>query len=214
MYCFRGRAGWGGNFDYLCSIYRDSVGYKAAYTSLTFDRGIDPIIFWEQIKPISPLVWKQVQDEFNNQEFWCRTYKFNHAIDGNTYYIWGRERNNFRLVNWDGYGYNLDSLMMLSKNIFDICSGLTPTGAIQYTIKGDSIYASIYSTNYTTYIFIKDKNTKFYYEGKLLPQKDYIGNLVLPKKDLNNLKKAEIVEYGVDGSIRRFRVSEIHQEKY
>ncbi len=213
MYCFHGKAGWGGDFHYICSIYSDSFGYKAAYSDLTFDKGFDATIFWEQIKPISPLVWKQVQNEFNKQNFWCRPYEFNSGVDGDIYNTWGREGNRFHLASWDYYRNDLDSLKILSKTIWDICSGPTPTGAIQYSIKGDSIHASIYSTNYTTYIFIKDKNTRFYYGGKPIPQKGGVGNLALPKKDINNLKKVVIVEHGVDGSIRRFRVSKVYQEK-
>ena len=118
MYCFQGQEGWGG-FDYLCSVYRDSTGYKATFSKMTNFGHRGNVIFKEQTKPIEPLIWKQVQYAFKAQDFWCRPYTFDCIkVDGVKYYLWARENKKFRLVNWDGCGMNLDPFISLGKNLW------------------------------------------------------------------------------------------------
>ncbi|MEO6038655.1 MAG: hypothetical protein ABIQ93_09600, partial [Saprospiraceae bacterium] len=210
MYCFRGRSGWG-EFDYLCTVYSDSTGYKAAFTRMTNPNRGHEITFEALVKPIGPLLWKQIQADFEAQNFWCNPYHPDKScIDANEYYFWSRKGKKFRLVNWNSCEPKLDFLKILSKKLRELCGFPLPSGEVIYSIDGDSIHALYYVEGSEGDLFFK--SSTLYCAGKQLPGKGGIfDDLTVPKKDLKKLEEAEIILYGIDGSVNRCRVSSLRK---
>ena len=160
------------------------------------------------------MIWRQVQADFAAQNFWCNPYREGDSgfcSDCSVFYIWAKEGKKERSLKWDEAQPKLDSLKILAEKLRDLCGFPPSVGEISYSIRRDSIYASIYSTNFESKVFTK--KTEIYYDGRSLRISDGLARLVVPRKDFNNLKKAEIIEHGIDGSVHRFRVSELREEK-
>lgn len=212
MYRFRGTAGWG-DFDYLCSVYRDSAGYKASFMHITDLNPHDSSVttFGEQIKPIGYWEWKQIQSEFQQLNFWNAPFEENSVcIDASTYRIWAKEGAKFRLVSWRECDTKSDSLRILGKKIRDLCDFPTHLGTAYYYVKRDSVYLDYFSGSYEV---IYSKKIDYQYNGKSLDQENGLAKLVLHKRDLDQIKKVIIIEYGIDGSVRRFNVSNVQQQQ-
>jgi hypothetical protein len=209
MYRFRGHGGWG-EFDYLCSIYCDSTGYKASLTNMVnrHEKGIE---FEEKTRDLDFGEWQQIRSEFQKINFWCDSLDYDdHAcIDAPEYKLLAEEGNKFRQVGWDDCETGLQSVKILGNRIKDMCGFPSSPGVASYSIKGDSIFADIYMSGIADY---EDQETEIRYHGRVLRFKEGVGHLVLHKRDLDSLRKVVITEYGIDGSVRKVNVTQLKQQ--
>lgn len=207
MYRFRGHGGWG-EFDYLCSIYCDSTGYKASLTNMV-NRYKDGIEFEEKTRNLNFGEWQQIQSEFQKINFWCDSFNRDHfCIDAPEYQLSAKEGNRFREIRWD-YCETRQSVRMLGKRIKEMCGFPNSPGVASYSIKGDSIFADIYMGGYADYV---TQESEIQYSGKVLPFKYGMASLVLHKRDLDSLRKVIITEYGIDGSVRKVNVTQLKRQ--
>jgi hypothetical protein len=209
MYRFRGHGGWGG-FDYLCSIYCDSTGYKASLTNMVnrYEEGIE---FEEKVRNIGVGEWQQIRSKFQKVNFWCDSLDYDERVctDVAEYRLLAKEGNKFRQVGWDECETGLQSVRILSERIKYVCGFPNSPAFASYSIKGDSIFAHIYLGGHAGY---STQETEIQYHGKVLPFKEGTGRLTLHKRDLDSLRKVIITKHGIDGSVRRVNVTQLKRQ--
>jgi hypothetical protein len=207
MYRFRGRGGWG-EFDYLCSVYCDSAGYKASITNM-INRYRNGIEFEEKTRSIGTGEWEQIRLEFQKSNFWCDSIAPDESCtDTPIYHLLGKEGAKYREVRWTACEPRLIPMKILGKKIKDLCGFPNPPGLASYHTKGDSVFAYIFIDGFLDFFTQK---TDFQYHQNLLPNCGGVCDFTLHKRDLDSLRRVIITEYGIDGSVRRINVTKLQQ---
>ncbi len=212
VYRLHGRGGWGG-FDYLCSVYYDTGGYKVSVTNLICPKLDGRCNFEERVRSIGFFEWQQIRSEFQKCNFWCDSLAYDDFIctDASEYALVAREGSKFRTVEWDDCETGIKPVRILAKKIRDLCGFPLAPGFASYSLKGDSVYADIYIGGLLESF---TERIDFQYHEVPLPTKDGLGKVAWHKRDLDSLRKVLITEYGIDGSRRSVNVTRIAPEGY
>jgi hypothetical protein len=198
IYRYHGTGGWG-EFDYICSIYKqmDTPQYKVQLLkqNIKYDT-----MYQVSEKSLSVYEWQYCKEKFSKSNFWCYGIsKEGFASDPNHYSLIAKEKDKKRRVFWQEEQHYYDTLRGVGMEMLELANYPLPYASIFCKKERDSISVEVIP-------FMNDYNLVKNYEVKTNlkggKKHDGVYFLRIHRKDFAQLNDIELVTEFYNGKIR------------
>ncbi len=210
VYRYRGMGGWG-EFDYICSIYKqtDTPQYKA---QLLRQRVKYDTIYDVSEKNLSLYEWQYVKKRFEMSNFWCyKIGKEGTQSDPHHYYASAKEKDRKRYIFWQEEQHSYDTLRGLGMDMLELADYPMPYALVYYKKIKDSISVDVIPLM-IDYNLVKNYKVITHLKGGKKHDGVYI--LTIHKKDFDKIDDIEMEMEFYNGKIRRTNEKKIQKADY
>ena len=212
IYRYRGQGGWG-DFDYICSIYRqmDTPKYKVQILH-QIDR--QDTIYNVSTKDLNANEWQYFQKRLDASKFRCADglpTPNRGCTDCNTYYFTAKEKTHKKIIKWEQGDENLDILKGLGMDMLELTDFSMPQAMIQCLKVKDSIRINMYAMDFGRDI-IKQVSLKHDFKGGTMNQGVY--QITIPIRDSAKIKGVEMTVEFYNGKIRTTTEKQIRRMNF
>lgn len=210
IYRYRGTGGWG-EFDYMCSIYKqfDTPQYKV---QLLRQRGSHDTMYDVSEKNLTFDEWIYLKKKFEVSNFWCYGIsKEGKGTDSNLYNLIAKEKEKKRHISWREEEHLYDTLRGLGIDMLELADYPLPYALVYCKKKGDSISVEILPV-VKDYNLVKKYDVKTNLKGGM--KREGVFQLVIHKKDFDKIKDIEIEIEFYNNKIRRTNEKKIEKVNF
>ena len=212
IYRYRGHGGWG-EFDYICSIYRelDTPQYKV---QLLAQIAQHDSMYDVSTKDLNVDEWFNFQKKIDEAKFRCADalpMPDMGCIDCSTYYFTAKENERKKIVRWRQSDDNLGILKGLGMNMLELSNFPMPKTVINCLKVKDSIRIEMYAKDFYGDI-IKKSSFKHHFKGGKLENDVY--QFTIPIRDSAKIKDIEMTVEFYNGKIRTTTEKQIRRKNF
>ena len=212
IYRYRGHGGWG-DFDYLCSVYRqmDTPQYKV---QLLHQIDKHDTIYYVSTKDLSVDEWLYFQKRLDASKFRCANglpMPNLGCIDCNTYYFTAKENKDKKIVRWRQSDDNLDILKGLGMDMLELIDFPMPQAMIHGMKIKDSIWIYMFPSDFYKATI---KKVSFKHDFKRGTMDENLYQFTIPIRDSVKIKDIEMTVEFYNGKIRTTTEKQIRRKNF